>query len=762
LRASILAVTLAALGAASAPGATTLTSVSAVKSLKSDEARQQIPVDFEATVLYTRLYQTTLFVEQDGEPIYVSANTKLNLVPGDHVRIRGTTRSSFRTYVASSQIDFFEHGPVPTPEKVTYEQLRSGDTDCELVTVKAHILSADFLPSGSNGQVTTALEILIDGEKAEATLDSSDPALLKELIDADVEITGVSGEQFDNKMQQTGILLHIQGKDWIKILSRAGADPWSISITPMNLLYGGYAMRDQNQRMRVQGTITYYEPGTALVLEDGAKSVWVTTATYDPLRIGDTADAIGFPDVRDGFLNLTRSEIRDSGIQAPVVPALLTWHDLAMGGNESGGHSFDLVSIEGQVATAVRQGVQDEYVLVSEGHVFSAIMRHPAPGRGAALPTMREVAIGSRIRVTGICMLQSANPFNGGVPFNILMRSYDDIETVADPPWFDVRHLTMIVIALLLVIFVFGIRVVWIERRARRYNAHQAYLERRRGKILEDINNSKPLAEILERITGLVSGRLNGSPCWCKVAEGATLGSSPGDEFLAKMRVVMCEIPGRSGGTLGHIYAAFAVHTKPDNEEDEALKLATGLATLAIETSRLYSDLVHRSEFDLLTDIHNRFSLEKHLEGVINEARQAARIFGLLYVDLNDFKLVNDQFGHHTGDLYLQEVALRMKRQLRPGDVLARLGGDEFAVVVLHIHSRADVEVISHRLARSFEQPFRCDGQSITGSASIGIAMYPDDSATRDGLLSAADTAMYVAKQSKPRKGGTRSGQAVG
>jgi diguanylate cyclase (GGDEF)-like protein len=125
----------------------------------------------------------------------------------------------------------------------------------------------------------------------------------------------------------------------------------------------------------------------------------------------------------------------------------------------------------------------------------------------------------------------------------------------------------------------------------------------------------------------------------------------------------------------------------------------------------------------------------------------------VLYVDLNDFKLVNDNCGHHIGDLYLQEVALRMKRQLRPGDVLARLGGDEFAVVVLRIHSRADAAVICERLHRSFEQPFICDGQTITGSASIGVAMYPDDGATRESLLVAADSSMYVAKQSKPRRG---------
>jgi len=308
-------------------------------------------------------------------------------------------------------------------------------------------------------------------------------------------------------------------------------------------------------------------------------------------------------------------------------------------------------------------------------------------------------------------------------------------------------------VVLLVTIFVIGIWVMWTERKARRYNAHLAYLERRRGRILEDINNSKPLAEVLERITELVSARLKGAPCWCKVSDGAMLGSCPGDEYVSKMRVVEHEIPGRSSGTLGLMYAAFNKSGRPGNDESEALKQAAGLATLAIETSRLYSDLVHRSEFDLLTDIHNRFSLEKHLESVIESARQSAAVFGVLYVDLNDFKLVNDNCGHHIGDLYLQEVALRMKRQLRPGDVLARLGGDEFAVVVLRIHSRADAAVICERLHRSFEQPFICDGQTITGSASIGVAMYPDDGATRESLLVAADSSMYVAKQSKPRRG---------
>jgi diguanylate cyclase (GGDEF)-like protein len=121
----------------------------------------------------------------------------------------------------------------------------------------------------------------------------------------------------------------------------------------------------------------------------------------------------------------------------------------------------------------------------------------------------------------------------------------------------------------------------------------------------------------------------------------------------------------------------------------------------------------------------------------------------LIYIDLDHFKSVNDQYGHLVGDVYLKEVALRLKLQLRPGDILSRLGGDEFGVLVPRIPNRAKVENIAQRLLHSFDSPFLADGYRLQGSASIGIAIYPDDGATREALLGAADTAMYAVKRAK-------------
>jgi diguanylate cyclase (GGDEF)-like protein len=94
-------------------------------------------------------------------------------------------------------------------------------------------------------------------------------------------------------------------------------------------------------------------------------------------------------------------------------------------------------------------------------------------------------------------------------------------------------------------------------------------------------------------------------------------------------------------------------------------------------------------------------------------------------------------------------VALRMKRQLRGLDMLARLGGDEFAALLPQVRTRAKVEEIALRLERCFHEPFIIEGQTLQGSASVGIALYPEDGATKDELLSAADAEMYVAKNTK-------------
>ena len=741
--------TAAASAAPPAPASGPPITLQTAATLTNAQASQRLPVAFQATVTYFRSYDKDLFVQDGNVAIYVHATTNLKLVPGDRIMVRGTTHESFRPYVNTRDITLLGHGALPKPIQPTFEQMIRAETDCRLVTVHGLVRSADLVPDPRSPIASGYLRMIVDGGPIDANIDTQDESALKNLLDDDIEITGAISGHFDNKMQMTGILLHVQSLAGIKVLKRAVSDPWSLPVTPMDRIITGYRFNDFSERMRVRGTITYYQPGTALVLQDGSRSLWINTDSWTPLHVGDVADAIGFPSVENGFLRLNRGEVRDSLVQAPLTPALFTWRDLAMGGNDGHSHVFDLVSVEGQVVTEVRQATQDLYVLESDGHLFSVLLSHSALQGSAPIPPMKEVPLGARIRVTGICILADANPFNGEVPFNILIRDFDDIAIVAQPPWLSVGHLLAIAGILLAAVIALGFREWSTERKNRRQIGSLAYVERRRSKVLEDINHSKPLAEILERITELVSVRLNGAPCWCQVAGGAALGNRPVDFQSSSLRIVENPIPGRSGPALGSIFAAFDARTSPNAVEKSALAMASELATLAIETSRLYSDLVHRSEFDILTDVQNRFAMEKALGAMIHTARETAGIFGLIYIDLNEFKQVNDLHGHLVGDRYLQEVSRRMKRQLRPCDVLARLGGDEFAVLVSEVHNRAEVDEICARLQGCFQEPFIGDGYFLQGSASFGVSLYPEDADTADGLLRGADAAMYVAKYTR-------------
>lgn len=724
-----------------------LTSLSAIHSLSNAQAALHLPVDFEATVTYFRDYERILFVQDGDTAIYILATTQLRLLPGDRIRIRGTTHESFRPYVSSDDFTLLRHGALPEPAHATFTELMHAQYDCKLVSVRGVVRSADLLNAYRG---SASLQLVVDGGNLEVDIDIDNLGALKNLLDAEVEVTGAVSGKFDGKMQITAIQLHLSSMAGVKIIKRASVDPWAMPVTPMDEILYGYNVQTLTPRIRVRGTITYYSPGSAVVLEDGIRSVWILTRTRDDLQVGDIADGTGIGEVREGFLTLTQGEVRDTHIRAPVPPQPTTAGEL-----RSSHHIFDLVTLEGQVVMEVREVAQDEYVLIADGLLFSAIYRHPNATNSARasppLPPMKQIPVGSKVRVTGVCVLGDSDPYNGRGQFDVALRSMDDIAVVAKPSWMTVRNLAAAASLLLLVVFAAGGWVWMLQRKVKQQTAAmaarvaaEAALERRRSHILEDINGKRPLSEILEQVTELVSFTLGGPACWCQIGGGAPLGNCPAPS--ADLRIVSQEIPSPSGSPHGAICAAFDQLAPPCANESEALSIGTWLASLAIETRGMYSDLVRRSEYDLLTDIYNRFAFEQRLSAVFEDAQRRNIPFGLIFIDLDEFKQINDRYGHGAGDDYLQLAAARMKHQLRPLDMLARLGGDEFAALVQNARSRSDVEEVAARLARCFNDPFELGSCTLSGSASVGIALFPEDGATKDSLLCAADAAMYVAK----------------
>ncbi|WP_281559141.1 EAL domain-containing protein [Thalassomonas sp. RHCl1] len=159
--------------------------------------------------------------------------------------------------------------------------------------------------------------------------------------------------------------------------------------------------------------------------------------------------------------------------------------------------------------------------------------------------------------------------------------------------------------------------------------------------------------------------------------------------------------------------------------------------------SQLYYDAHH----DALTKLANRAMFSDRLTYAIRHLkRHPAYKFSVLFIDLDRFKLINDTLGHHTGDLFLVEIAARLKECVRENDVLARLGGDEFVVLLDAIQSQDDVEDIATRIIERIAQPFELDGQILHSSASIGISLCHHHYQDANEILRDADAAMYQAK----------------
>ncbi len=154
-----------------------------------------------------------------------------------------------------------------------------------------------------------------------------------------------------------------------------------------------------------------------------------------------------------------------------------------------------------------------------------------------------------------------------------------------------------------------------------------------------------------------------------------------------------------------------------------------------------------RATTDELTGVANRYLFMERLEQMLTHAERTGESFAVLYLDLDDFKLVNDQHGHRVGDMLLEEAATRMRSRVRQSDTAARIGGDEFTLLLANIQSRANVEIVARDIVETLGKPYLLEGRQCVVSVSLGISIYPEHGATSEDLLQCADKAMYAAKE---------------
>ena len=215
------------------------------------------------------------------------------------------------------------------------------------------------------------------------------------------------------------------------------------------------------------------------------------------------------------------------------------------------------------------------------------------------------------------------------------------------------------------------------------------------------------------------------------------------------------------GRAIGSVELTTATHEQFDGRRLELAKVLAGEAAILLDNARLYEETRVRAFSDPLTGLPNGGLLEDRVEhAILRLGRRPDEMLALLYVDLDDFKQVNDEFGHAGGDELLAQVADRLRYTTRPGDTAARLHGDEFAILLEDLADRDEAALVADRILTAMAVPFRVRGTSVIMSASIGLAITggPGEALATtnfDRILQAADSAMYTVK----RRG--KAGRAV-
>lgn len=229
-----------------------------------------------------------------------------------------------------------------------------------------------------------------------------------------------------------------------------------------------------------------------------------------------------------------------------------------------------------------------------------------------------------------------------------------------------------------------------------------------------------PLPELLDRIVD------QHTPCWL----GVPLNSQH--------------------GTIGALIVKSAPGGERYTEQDkELLQYVCAQLTTAIERKQLHARLQFMAQYDQLTQLPNRELLRERMRNALARARREAGRMALLYVDLDQFKQVNDTFGHAVGDMLLQAVASRIKGCVRESDTVARIGGDEFVVLLESIQHAADASTVVGKIRQVLNEPLRLDGHLLSILPSIGIALYPEHGLEEQQLFKHADEAMYAVKRAQ-------------
>jgi signal transduction histidine kinase len=436
-----------------------LRTVAAIRGLTAEQTEQNLPVRLRGVVTFFDESLFSRFIQDETAGIYLQFPANVGpplLVPGQVVEVTGTgSPGEYAPVVVVDSVKIVGEMPLPKAKPVTYQQLASGVEDSQFVEITGIVRSVRPLENSLYHQV----EITTGGGRLLIFAKELPVQRAEELLDSTVRVRGVCSTQFNHQRQLFAIRLMVPRPDDLQIEIPATKDPFAIATRPIGSLLQFAPQSTYGHRVKVSGTLIYFDPGSAMFLQDGEHGVEIQTKEHEPLLIGDKVEVLGFISQGDYTPLLQDGVYRKISGGPPPAPTPVT-PDEALTGN----HDCQLIQVSARLLDRSLHGSEQYLLLQQSNFIFQASLN-----LFAGHDNFAHIENGSCVKVTGVCRIEPGEWQAGdnwrAKSFSIQMRSPEDVVVVLAPPWWTLKRLLWIASALGFVALAAFVWVVVLRRR---------------------------------------------------------------------------------------------------------------------------------------------------------------------------------------------------------------------------------------------------------------------------------------------------------
>jgi diguanylate cyclase (GGDEF)-like protein len=768
-----------------------------LKRLSEAEASANKRVTVRAVVTYFDPDWHLLFVQDETAAAFVQiGDLELHLRPGDLIDISGESRlGDFAPVIAKPKIGFVRRSSLPTPFRADLFEGNLPAVDSKWCTFRGVVHTSQeqgphtILKVGAGQkEVTIQLPTLIHGQ---------------ELVDQEISVTGVFGVLFNDRRQAVGHQIFVPAPEFLTVADRVVKQNTPATIASLRR----YTLdADERHSVMLKGTVVLKSAPDTIFVEDGSAGIRVHATGSVNAADGDRVSVRGFVIPGDYSPALEDAAVTPDASGDLPQPMQIAAKSALEGTNDS-----RYVSLRGTLSAIQPAGNGTTLVLNDHGTFFEAT--GPASSELTELRVGSEVQVRGVCQVLVDRFPFSIRGFNlafdspGSVQVTKL-GSWWDPRKIA---WALVMIVVLAAAASLWAALLR--RQVEIQTHELQDSLESKRMARQfdvaRNDILESIAGNAPLPESMERLALAIQEQIagsicaialppdgksfmNGKPAPVLIAPGlpeqvqpavlpvlaSVLVPSPvsgdlkpsdlqtdddlmtsllqvlrsaGMPFHAGQASIVFSASGTAAGLL-IIFLKNPLAMESESTRQNILQSASRLVALARDHWHMQERLLHEARHDALTGLPNRAVAEDRMEQALARAARRQQLFAVLCIDLDGFKVVNDNLGHHAGDELLQAVSTRLRSRVRHSDTVARIGGDEFLAIIEDCSGDSAAQAVAESLIAALQDPILIEGQTLAISGSVGIAMYPADGKNAAMLKRNADQAMYRAKS----QGGSR------